>query len=95
MRNGSLNENLNVFCIIINLDGIIDQFNVDFYQNLVFAENDDEIREEILEGFLGLNGEQLAYLFEKSTDLNEDIKIELSERAIDYLEEQRKEVENE
>ena len=44
---------------------------------------------------MGLNDDQLAFLFEKNTDLNDDIKIELSERALDFLEEQRIEVENE
>ena len=40
---------------------------------------------------LGLNDDQFDFLFGKSTDLNEAIKIELNDRAIDYLEEQRKE----
>ena len=55
---------------------------MNFYQNLVGGEATKE---------LGLNEDQLAFLFEKSTDLNEDIRIELNDRAIDYLEEQRKE----
>ena len=55
---------------------------MNFYQNLVGGEATEE---------LGLNEDQLAFLFEKSTELNEDIKIELNDRAIDYLDEQRKE----
>ena len=66
----------------INLEKIVDQFNVNFYQSLVAGEADKG---------LVLTEEQKGYLFQKSTDLNEDIKMELTDRVIDYLDKQRKE----
>ena len=66
----------------INLEKIIDQFNVNFYQNLVAGEANKD---------LVLTEEQKGYLFQKTTDLNEDIKMELTDRVIDYLDEQREE----
>ena len=66
----------------INLEKIVDQFNVNFYQSLVAGEADKG---------LVLTEEQKGYLFQKSTDLNEDIKMELTDRVIDYLDEQREE----
>ena len=75
-------------CEIISIkeileETLIEQFTVQFFQNL-FARTDN-----FTQG-LGLTEDQEKYLYEKDTD--DEIKIELKEGAVNYLESHRKEV---
>ena len=69
----------------INSRELIEQYTVEFFQSL-FAKADDFING------LGLSEDQKEYLYEKDTYLHDDIKIDLNERVVNYLESQRKEV---
>ena len=69
----------------INSRELIEQYTVEFFQSL-FAKADDFING------LGLSEDQEEYLYEKDTYLHDDIKIDLNERVVNYLESQRKEV---
>lgn len=62
---------------------LIEQFTVEFFQNLFARTNN------FTKG-LGLTADQEEYLYEKDTD--DEIKIELKEGAVNYLESHRKEV---
>ena len=63
----------------------IEQYTVEFFQKL-FAGADDFTKG------LGLSDDQEEYLYERDTYLPDDIKIDLNERAVNYLESHRKEV---
>ena len=68
----------------INSGKLIEQYNVTFFQNL-FA---DDFRDG-----LRLTSDHEEYLYEKDTStakLNDDIKIELNEGVVNYLESYRK-----
>ena len=62
----------------------IEQYSVGFYHNLI-ARTDFAIDK------LGLDEKQVEYIFEKNTNFNDDIRIELTDKAIDYFEDHRKE----
>ena len=63
----------------------IEQYDVEFFQSLI-ARADD------FTNGLRLSEDQKEYLYEKDTYLHDDIKIDLNERVVDYLESHRKEV---
>ena len=63
----------------------IEQYDVEFFQSLI-ARADD------FTNGLRLSEDQKEYLYEKNTYLPDDIKIDLNERVVDYLESHRKEV---
>ena len=63
----------------------IEQYDVEFFQSLI-ARADD------FTNGLRLSEDQKEYLYEKKTYLPDDIKIDLNERVVDYLESHRKEV---
>ena len=73
-------------CHDINSGNLIEQYNVTFFQNLI-ARSDDFTES------LRLTPDQQEYLFEKDTsnfDDDADIKIELNEGVVNYLESFRK-----
>ena len=63
----------------------IEQYTVEFFQKLVG-------RADNFTKGLGLSDDQEEYLYERDTYLPDDIKIDLNERAVNYLESHRKEV---
>ena len=63
----------------------IEQYTVEFFQKLVG-------RADNFTKGLGLSDDQEEYLYERDTYLPDDIKIDLNERVVNYLESHRKEV---